>query len=117
MREKKPWRLYALHILDCMETIDRILKRGDLWEDDILYHAALRNLQTLSEATQHLPDAFKAIHPEVPWKKITGFRNVLVHDYLGQIDPQTVVSVIHDHLTPLEVCIKKALSALEDNSL
>jgi uncharacterized protein with HEPN domain len=102
MREKKPWRLYALHILDCMETISRILKRGDLLEDDILYHAALRNLQTLSEATQHLPDAFKTRHSEVPWKKITGFRNVLVHDYLGGISLQRVWDAIENNLPVLK---------------
>jgi uncharacterized protein with HEPN domain len=111
MKEKKSWTLYALHILDCLETISRILKRGDLLEDDILYDAALRNLQTLSEATQHLPDTMKQNHPEVPWKKITGFRNILVHDYLGDIDPQTVVSVIENHLQSLESCIRGALAS------
>ncbi|MDT8429074.1 MAG: hypothetical protein RQ757_09955 [Pseudomonadales bacterium] len=48
----KPWEPYALHILDAIEKIRRIQARGDLTEDDVLYDAALRNLQTLSEATQ-----------------------------------------------------------------
>ncbi|MEX1167360.1 MAG: HepT-like ribonuclease domain-containing protein, partial [Hydrogenophaga sp.] len=53
----KPWQPYALHILDAIDRIRHIQARGDLNQDQILYDAALRNLQTLSEATQQLPDA------------------------------------------------------------
>jgi len=43
----------------------------------------MRNLQTMAESTQRLSDAAKEAHPEVDWYKISGFRNVLVHGYLG----------------------------------
>jgi uncharacterized protein with HEPN domain len=43
----------------------------------------LRNLQTLAESTQRISDHLKAHHPEVDWRAIAGFRNILVHDYLG----------------------------------
>ena len=62
----KPWRPYALHILDAIARIRRIQARGDLTQDEILYDAALRNLQTLSEATQLLPDHQKADCPHIP---------------------------------------------------
>jgi uncharacterized protein with HEPN domain len=45
--------------------------------------ATLRELQTLAESAQRLSDELKEAHPEVPWESISGFRNVLVHDYLG----------------------------------
>ncbi len=57
---KKPWQPYALHILDAIAKIRRIRERGDLTQDEVLYDAALRNLQTLSEATQLLPQEMKA---------------------------------------------------------
>lgn len=50
----KPWQPYALHILDAIERIRHIQARGDLTQDQVLYDAALRNLQTLSEATHPL---------------------------------------------------------------
>jgi uncharacterized protein with HEPN domain len=56
----KPWQPYAWHILDAIAKIRRIQSRGDLIRDEILYDAALRNLQTLAEATQQLPDHKKA---------------------------------------------------------
>ncbi len=104
----KPWQPYALHILDAIERIRHIQARGDLTRDQVLYDAALRNLQTLSEATQQLPDTLKAEQPDVPWREISGFRNILVHNYLGDIDPDTVAAVVDRHLESLA----RAVSAM-----
>ena len=87
----KPWQLYARHILDTIAKVRRIQGRGDIAQDEVLYDAALRNLQPLSEATQEAKAAF----PHIPWHEISGFRNILVHNYLGTIDPLTVVNVIN----------------------
>lgn len=106
----KEWQLYAQHILDVIEKIARIRQRGDITEDDILYDAALRNLQTLSEATQRLPDSKKSRYPDIPWQQISGFRNILVHEYLGNIDPFTVTGVIDQHLEPLGQAIREMLA-------
>jgi hypothetical protein len=59
----KPWQPYAQHILDAIERIRRIEVRGDLTQDEILYDATLRNLQTLSEATRLLLDDLKLACP------------------------------------------------------
>ena len=106
----KSWKPYAMHILDSIEKINRIQTRGDLTQDDILYDAALRNLQKLSEATQQLTVQKQHLCPEIPWKEISGFRNILVHNDLGDIDPLTVKAVIKEHLQPLANCIEKLLA-------
>lgn len=106
----KPWQPYALHILDAIAKIRRIQLRGDIVSDEVLYDAALRNLQTLSEATQLLPEDKRAAFPDIPWREISGFRNILVHNYLGDIDPLTVSAVIERHLPALEKCIQAMLA-------
>lgn len=106
----KPWQPYALHILDAIAKVQRIQERGDIAQDDILYDATLRNLQTLSEATQALPQEIKQQYPDVPWREISGFRNILVHNYLGNIDPLTVAAVVNRHLQPLADCVKIMLA-------
>lgn len=105
----KSWLSYAHHILDTIAKVRRIESRGDITQDDILYDATLRNLQTLSGATQLLPAELKQQYPEIPWKEISGFRNILVHNYLGDIDAKTVVAVIAHHLPQLERCIEDML--------
>lgn len=105
----KDWTVYAQHILDGIEKIKRIHQRGDILQDDILYDAAIRNLQTLSEATQLIPEEHKSNFSNIPWKEISGFRNILVHNYLGDIDPVTINAVIQQHLPALEDCIQALL--------
>jgi uncharacterized protein with HEPN domain len=105
----KAWQPYALHILDAIAKIRRIQMRGDITRDEVLYDATLRNLQTLSEATQLLPGDKKSNFPDIPWREISGFRNILVHNYLGDIDPLTVAAVIEKHLPELEGCIRSML--------
>jgi uncharacterized protein with HEPN domain len=110
----KTWHVYAHHILDAIIKIRRIEQRGSLIDDDVLYDAALRNLQTLSEATQMLPDEQKALYPSIPWREISGFRNILVHNYLGDIDPLTVSAVITNHVQAIEDCIQTMLNTPSD---
>lgn len=105
----KDWQPYAQHILDAMDRIRAIQSRGDLTQDQVLYDAALRNLQTLSEATQLLPADKKAQFPLIPWRDISGFRNILVHNYLGNIDALTVARVIREHLPALEQAVRAML--------
>ena len=106
----KAWQAYARHILDTVEKLRRIQQRGDLAQDEMLYDATLRNLQTLSEATQRLPEALKRSYPLIPWQQISGFRNILVHNYLGDIDAQTVLTIVRQHLPPLEIAIRNMLT-------
>ena len=109
---KKDWTVYAHHILDAIEKIKRIQQRGDISQDDILYDAAIRNLQTLSESTQFIPKEQQELYSNIPWREISGFRNILVHDYLGDIDPITIKAVIQQHLPEFENCMHELL---EDN--
>jgi uncharacterized protein with HEPN domain len=78
-------RLYLIHIGECIARIESYTAggRNTFFGSTLIQDAVLRNLQTLAESTQRVSDSAKAKHPEVDWYKIAGFRNVLVHDYLG----------------------------------
>ncbi|WP_163575005.1 HepT-like ribonuclease domain-containing protein [Halomonas faecis] len=108
--EAKDWTLYAHHILDAIAKLERIEARGDIQQDEVLYDAALRNLQTLSEATQRLPDSLKSAYSAIPWKQISGFRNILVHDYLGEIDPLAIEGVLQQHIPVLKTAVERMLN-------
>ena len=71
----------------------------------------LRNLQTLAESTQRISQALKSSHPGVDWRSIAGFRNILVHDYLG-IDLERVWGVVVNRLPLLKNEIDSMLSQM-----
>ena len=60
----------------------------------------IRNLQTLTESSQRLSDDIKATETQLPWRELAGFRNVIVHGYLG-IDLAAVWLVVDQDLPPL----------------
>jgi uncharacterized protein with HEPN domain len=78
-------RLYLIHIQECIARIEDYTRggRAAFLADGKTQDAVLRNLQTMAESTQRLSAQLRQRHPEVNWRQLAGFRNVLVHDYLG----------------------------------
>jgi uncharacterized protein with HEPN domain len=70
----------------------------------------IRNLQTLAESTQRLSDRTKRNQPVIEWFKIAGFRNALVHDYLG-VDLDKVWNILQNDLPVLKVAIGEMLKS------
>jgi uncharacterized protein with HEPN domain len=63
--------------------------------------AVIRNFEIIGEAANRLPEDFKEKYPSVNWHRIRGFRNRIVHDYMG-IDFQIVWNIIENDLAKLE---------------
>jgi len=104
-------RVYLDHILECVHWIGRFTEDGRdaFFKDRKTQSAVLRELQTLAESTQRLSPDFKSEHLEIHWQSIAGFRNVLVHDYLG-IKPKRVWEIIERDLPRLQALLIKAMS-------
>ncbi len=99
-------RLYLIHIQECIAKIEAYTIEGKdvFFRDTKTQDAVIRNLQTMCGSTQWLPDQWKAAHPETDWREISGFRNVLTHQYL-EIDPELVWRIIEDYLPNLKETI------------
>lgn len=78
-------RLYLIHIQECLTRIAQYTADGEqaFLADTKTQDAVLRNLQTMAESTQRLSHEVKTRYGDIDWSGIAGFRNVLVHDYLG----------------------------------
>ncbi len=79
-------RLYLVHIGECITRIEEYIDnkdQKDFLDSYLIQDAVLRNLQILAESTQRLSSEIKNAYSDIPWRQIAGFRNILVHDYLG----------------------------------
>jgi len=104
-------KLYLIHIGECIGRIEQYLpgrSKHTFLSSTLLQDAILRNLQTMAESTQRLSGYLKAKHPEINWHKISGFRNLLVHDYLG-VDAERVWKIIEIDLPALKQTITAML--------
>lgn len=95
--------VYLKHILECIQRIEEDTHDGRerFLARHTLQDAVLRNLQTLSESTQRISDSLKANSPEIEWKRIAAFRNILVHDYLG-IDMARIWEIVQRDIPALK---------------
>lgn len=107
-------RAYLRHILECLDAIQAYTagRRDTFFADRKTRKATLRELQELAESTQRLSPSLRDRHPEIPWPDIAGFRNVLVHDYLGLSLPR-ILDIIERDLPPLRAAVEAMLSELK----
>ncbi len=79
-------RSYLTDIYEQSENIMKATGRMSYEEflGDALYNAGLvRFFEIIGEAAKHVPDDFRSEHPGIPWRKISGLRDRLIHDYPG----------------------------------
>jgi len=73
--------LHLVHIIECLDKIERYTKDGkDIFLSDVLIQDAVyRNFAIIGEAAKRLPDDMRQQIPDVPWRQVAGFRDVLIH--------------------------------------
>ncbi|MCL4498666.1 MAG: DUF86 domain-containing protein [Chloroflexi bacterium] len=100
-------RLYLIYIDECISRIEEYISggRAAFFEDIKTQDAVLRNLQTLAESTQRLSAELKARYPGADWQGMSGFRNVVVHNYLG-VNLNHVWEIVSDDIPKLKETIK-----------
>ena len=92
-------QLYLKHILDAIDKVDTYIAVGhevfiasSHWQD-----AVIRQLEIIGEATKRLSKQFCSRHSDVPWRRIAGLRDVLIHDYMG-VDINAVWEITQKNL-------------------
>ncbi len=106
---------YCYHIIECITLIEQHASEGkDAFDNNIKTHdAIIYRLQTMSESTKRLSNELKESITEIPWDIIAGFRNRLVHDYLG-LDDEVIWNVIHEYLPELKLAMQRAMEKKYD---
>jgi uncharacterized protein with HEPN domain len=107
-------QVYAAHILECIDKIDQYTGKDKqrFIDDGLIQDGVLRRLQTMAESTQRLSDELKQTAPDVNWRALSGFRNVLVHDYLNGIDLNRIWDIVNNSLPALKVAVEAMASQL-----
>ena len=106
-------RVYLEHILESIRRLEENTKdgRNAFLASHTIQDAALRNLQTMTEATQRLSEALRSTHPEIEWRRLGAFRNILVHNYLG-IDVELVWLVIERDVPVLKTAVRAMIDGV-----
>lgn len=105
-------RIYLQHILDACNKIGSYVKIGKkqfLFESH-WHDAVIRELEIIGEAAKHISDVTRKKHPNVPWRRIGGLRDVLIHDYMG-VDLEAVWEITQKNIPELQSVVESILSS------
>lgn len=103
-------RIYLQHIRDALGRIVSYTAGG---RDAFLANpqaqdAVIRNLEIVGEAVKHLSSELREQHADLPWKRIAGMRDEMIHEYFG-VDLQIVWNVIEQHIPALSQKVNSLL--------
>jgi len=95
--------LYLIHIRECIERIESFTREGreTFMNSRLIQDAVIRNFEIIGEAIKRLSGEIRQSHPEIPWRRIAGFRDFLIHDYIS-VEPNEVWNIIEQDLPILK---------------
>jgi len=108
----RSWHMRIEDILEAINAIEEYTSGMNYaaWEKDRkTIDAVIRNCEIIGEAATNVPDEIQRKYLEIPWAKMKGIRNILIHEYFG-VDIEVIWETIQKDLGPL----KQQLEKIED---
>ena len=101
---------YLYDIQEAISKIDSYTVAGkeSFLESALIQDAVIRNLEVIGEATKRLKQETKDATPHIPWRRVAGLRDILIHDY-ARVDCEAVWNVVEEHLPSLRLTVASLL--------
>ena len=96
MKELISDKVRLQHILDAITEIEKYILNVEYREfenNSMMRFACIKQMEIIGEASNHITPITKQKFSEIEWEKITGMRNILVHEYFG-VDISIVWQII-----------------------
>jgi uncharacterized protein with HEPN domain len=115
--KKREYRDYLLDIYDSITDIEMFVAKmeyNDFVKDKKTINAVIRSIEVVGEAAKKVPLALRDKHKSIPWKKMSGMRDKLIHEYFG-VDLEILWKVITQDVPLLKHHIRGLLKKLKVN--
>lgn len=113
----RDWTLLLEDILDACRLVEQFtagISEKAFGRDVMVFHATVRNLEIIGEATKQLPDDVKARMPEVDWRGAARFRDVIAHRYFA-LDPAVVWDIVKTKIPGVKQATARLLAEMDQN--
>ncbi|MDH7606652.1 MAG: DUF86 domain-containing protein [Candidatus Bathyarchaeota archaeon] len=111
---KRDYRNYLQDIIESINDIEDFTKNmsfEDFARDKKTINAVIRSLEVIGEAAKSVPKSFRDKYPSIPWRKMAGMRDKMIHEYFG-VDVRILWETIKRDIPPLKPLILSVLESL-----
>lgn len=115
MPKCRSYMIFVKDIVDAITKIESYIKDLDyntFAQNSMIIDAVIRNLEIIGEATKNIPDDVKKRYQGIPWKRMIGLRNIVIHEYFG-VDLDNIWKIINENIPAVKPDILKILDELE----
>lgn len=113
--KKRDYGDFVQDILDSINDVGNFIEGMGFEEfikDKKTVYSVVRAIEIIGEATKNVPEQIRTKYPDVPWKKMAGMRDRLVHGYFG-IDHEILWETAKEDVPQLRVPLSKVLEELD----
>jgi uncharacterized protein with HEPN domain len=103
--------VYLYHILDAISLVEEYTKgmsENEFLSNSMAHDAVVRQIEIIGEAARNISEEFQEKHSKLPWGKMIGIRNKIIHEYFN-INYSIVWDTMKDDLPLLKNSIKEIL--------
>ena len=104
--------LYLKDILNAIEAIENFISGmsfEEFKESDLVSSAVIRKFEIIGEASKNVPEEIRDRYPDIPWKRMAGMRDRLIHFYFS-VKYELVWDTIKKEIPKLKSLIQKILN-------
>lgn len=107
---------YVADIVGACREIAKFIgesSKEEFLSNDMMTSAVVRQLEIVGEATKRLSSAFRDAHPQIPWRRMAGLRDVLIHLY-DEVDFELVWEIAATEIPPIRETLVRLLPPEKD---
>ena len=105
----------VLHAIDLIQSFITNENLSGFIQSDLIQSAVTRQFEIIGEAGSKISINTQIAFPEIPWRSIKAFRNLLIHEYF-KVDAAEIWTTIQNDLPGLKEQMENILAFIEKNS-